>query len=71
LKKKYYKGKINFEEFVAEMTNVPPEMRLEKEKTTVKKEIRFTPDQVKLYSDYFLQCDKDENGYLDKGIEYF
>jgi hypothetical protein len=53
------------------MTNVPPEMRLEKEKTTVKKEIRFTPDQVKLYSDYFLQCDKDENGYLDKGIEYF
>jgi len=53
------------------MTNIPPEMQLEKEKSTLKKEIKFTPEQAKLYSEYFLQCDKDDNGFLDKGIENF
>ena len=49
------------------MLNVPVEKSLEKEKSSLKKEVKFTPEQVTMYSDFFKQCDHDENGFLDKG----
>jgi hypothetical protein len=48
------------------MLNVPVEKSLEKEKSSLKKEVKFTPEQVTMYGDFFKQCDKDENGFLDK-----
>ena len=63
-------GKINFDEFLHEMLDVPVEKSLEKEKSSLEKEVKFTPEQVKMYSDFFKQCDQDENGFLDKGKIY-
>ena len=54
-------GKINFDEFLAQLLNVS-NAKLIKEET----ERKIVQAQVKLYSSYFNLWDKDSNGKLDK-----
>ena len=62
-------GRISFEEFICELskiTVVKPETEEEKNESTDDAKKPYTDEQIELYSEYFKQCDKDENGVLDK-----
>ena len=54
-------GKINFDEFLAQLLSVSYS-KLKKEET----ERKIAKAQVELYSSYFRRWDQDSNGKLDK-----